>query len=718
MKSIWCKNPAERWEDAFPIGNGRLGAKIFGNCGHEKIYLNEESVWSGIYTNRNNKTSSSELKNIRRLIELSRYDEAQELVYESFTSLPENQNVYESAGFLELDFYTPEHYGLKGPNSTRENSFQSVTNYRRELDLENAICSSSFSTEIPANNDSEFSNSNKCSVTYSREVFASALADVIVIRISSSVPKSICVRAKLNRENVSKKYSLSDDTLVMQCSDGIPFTVMATAVTDSGKITIRGDNLIVERADEVLFFVDVESAFRNSHYKRRGGNVYKRAISYAKWSADLALKKICFASSAQYQNLKKEHIENYQQIKNKQKFSLSLSTETENPENSENPQEQNLCLEELISDPKNENKFAELYWEFCKYVYISSCEKPGILPTIENGLWYSGKESLCERKYNLALNKIYLPGSMIGQEKFDESLLKFFKQTLSHGRTTAESMYGTIGYVAHTKMDIWGDTAPDGSDLRNSYNVIGGAIIEKFIGEFFEYNQDKKNLRKYRRFFKAICEFYASYLSLVDDKKNLVLNPSFCDGIKNSDGEEHFICGENLEINKIIKDAFAYALEMLAALKVSESDNLTVQFKSVYDKIKTENFSSENLTLENQNQYEYKKPENLCGKNIKDFVEMTNLIVKSKIAEDKVEIYLLPALPEQWKNGNLSGINLKGNILINLSWADGKIKNANVYTKSGKKFIEEIVVCYKDKKYSARLVDGALDLMNVLPTTV
>lgn len=712
MKSIWCKNPAEKWEDAFPVGNGRLGAKVFGNCGHEKIYLNEESIWSGIYTNRNNKTSSSELKNIRRLIELSRYDEAQELVYESFTSLPENQNFYEGAGFLELDFYTPEHYGLKGPNSIRENSFQAITNYRRELDLDSAICSNSFSTEIPANNDSEFSNSNKCSVTYSREIFASALADVLVIRISSTVPKSICVRAKLNRENVSKKYSLSDDTIVMQCTDGIPFTVMATAVTDSGKITIRGDNLIVERADEVLFFVDVESAFRNNHYKRLGGNVYKRAISYAKWSADLALKKICFASSAQYQNLKKEHIENYQQIKNKQKFSLG----TENPD--EEKEEQNLCLEELISEPKNENKFAEIYWEFCKYVYISSCQNPGTLPTLEKGLWYNGEEDACERKYNLNPNQIYLPGSMIGQEKFDESLLKFFKQSLSHGRTSAETMYGTIGYAAHTKMDIWGDTAPDGSDLRNSYNVIGGAVIQKFLGEFFEYNQDKKNLRKYRRFFKEICEFYASNLSLVDDKKNLVLNPSFCDGIKLSDGEEHFICGENLEINKVIKDAFAYALEMMAALKISESDNLSVQFKSVYDKIKTETLSGENLSAENQNQYEYKKPKNLCGKNIKDFVEMTNLIVKSKLVEDKVEIYLLPALPEQWKNGSLSGINLKGNILINLSWADGKIKNANVYTKSGKSFIEEIVVCYKNKKYSARLVDGALDLMNVLPTTV
>lgn len=709
MKSIWCKKPAEKWEDAFPVGNGRLGAKIFGNCGHEKIYLNEESIWSGIYTNRNNKASSGELKNIRHLIELSRYDEAQELVYESFTGLPENQSFYESAGCLELDFYTPENYGLKGPSSVRENSFQSITNYRRELDLDSAICSNTFSTEISANNDSEFSNSNKCSVTYTREIFASALADVLVIRISSSVPKSICVRAKLNRKNVSKKYSLSDDTLVMQCIDGIPFTVMTTAITDSGKIIIRGDNLIVERADEVLFFVDVESAFRNNHYKRLGGNVFKRAISYAKWSADLALKKICFASSAQYQNLKKEHIENYQQIKKKQKFLL----DTENPDK----EEQNLCLEELLSEPKNENKFTEIYWEFCKYVYISSCENPGTLPTLEKGLWYNGEEDVCERKYNLNPNQIYLPGSMIGQEKFDESLLKFFKQTLSHGRASAETIYGTIGYAAHIKMDIWGDTAPDGSDLRNSYNVIGGAVIQKFLGEFFEYNQDVKNLKKYRRFFKEICEFYASNLLLVDDKKNLVLNPSFCDGIKTDNGEEHFICAENLEDNKVIKDAFAFALEMMAALKISESDNLSVQFKSVYDKIKTETLSGENLS-ESQNQYEYKKPKNLCGKNIKDFVEMSNLIVKSKIVENKVEIYLLPALPEQWKNGSLSGINLKGNILINLSWADGKIKNANVYTQSGKTFIEEIVVCYKNKKYSARLVDGALDLMNVLPTTV
>ncbi len=704
MKSIWSKNPAEKWEDAFPIGNGRLGAKFFGKIGHESILLNEESVWSGPYTNRNNKNSSSELKNIRHLMEISRFEEAQELVYESFTALPENQKFYESAGSLEIDFYDPEHYALEGPFSSRKNSFEAISNYRRELDLEAAVCKSVFTTEISCGSESEFSSSGSSSVTYTREAFVSASADVLVLRVSASVPKSIYFRAKLDAKKSFEKYSLADDTLVLNCIDGIPYSIMMSAVNYGGKTLIRGDNLIIERADEVLLFVDIESAYRKNHYRKRGGNVFKRRTSLAKWSADLALKKICFASSDQYLHLKSEHIDSFSHIENKQNFSL-------------NTDDSDVCLEELFADKKNENKLAEFYWNYSRYAFISSTRNPGTLPSLKKGLWYNGSESEEERKFDLnCALKICFPGSLLGCEELDEKFLKFVKENFAKGRKTAESMYGTIGYACHTKTDIWGDSAPDGSDLRSSYNVTGGAFIGKYIGEYFEYCQNRKVLKKYKNAVKTICEFYSNYMLLVDDKRHFVLSPSFSNGIKNNDGTCRFICVEHLQNNKSIKDLFSLFLELLNAQNVSESDNLILACKSILEKIKIENCSDENILLEKD--YEYKKPEDLNIENINDFAEMTNLVVSSKIEENRAAIYLLPALPEKWSEGSLSGINLKGNILINLSWSEGKIKSANVYTRSGKKFIEEITVCYKGKRYNARLVDGTLDLMNVLPTTV
>ena len=704
MKSIWSKNPAEKWEDAFPIGNGRLGAKIFGNTGHESILLNEESVWSGAYTNRNNKNSSAELKNIRNLMELSRFEEAQELVYESFTALPENQKLYESAGSIEIDFYDSEHYALEGPFSSRKNSFDTISNYRRELDLETAVCKTVFTTEISCGSESEFSSSGSSSVTYTRETFVSEAADVLVFRVSSSIPKSIYFRAKLDAKNAFEKYSLADDTLVLNCIDGIPYSMMMSAVNYGGKTLIRGDNLIIEKADEVILFVDIESAFRKNHYRKRGGNVFKRRISLAKWSADLALKKICFASSDEYLHLKNEHIDSFAQIENKQTFSL-------------NTDDGDVCIEELFADKKNENKLAELYWNYSRYAFISSSENPGTLPALKKGLWYTGNENPEERKFDLnPAQQICFPGSLLGYEELDEKFLKFVKENFSKGRKTAESMYGTIGYACHTKTDIWGDSAPDGSDLRSSYNVTGGAFIGKYIGEYFEHCQNKKILKKYKNIIKAICEFYSNYMVLVDDKNHLVLSPSFSRGIKNDDGSQRFICAESLQNNKSVKDLFEHFLNLLNVQKVPESDSLVLGCKRILEKIKTEKCADENILFETE--YEYEKPQNLNIENINDFAEMTKLVVLSRIEEERVAIYLLPSLPENWKEGSLTGINLKGNILINLSWSEGKIKSANVYTRSGKKFVEEITVCYKEKRYNARLVDGALDLMNVLPTTV
>ena len=161
---------------------------------------------------------------------------------------------------------------------------------------------------------------------------------------------------------------------------------------------------------------------------------------------------------------------------------------------------------------------------------------------------------------------------------------------------------------------------------------------------------------------------------------------------------------------------FEHFLDLLNVQKVPESDSLVLGCKRILEKIKTEKCADENILFETE--YEYEKPQNLNIENINDFAEMTKLVVLSRIEEERVAIYLLPSLPENWKEGSLTGINLKGNILINLSWSEGKIKSANVYTRSGKKFVEEITVCYKEKRYNARLVDGALDLMNVLPTTV
>ncbi len=198
MNIICHKKPAENYEESFPLGNGRLGARVFGNPSHEVFQLNEESVWSGQYIDRNNLSATEGIGRTRELIQQNRLFEAQECVFDSLTGLPENQSHYCSAGELHIDFYDAEHLGASGPSMKRSEVFDKAYSYKRELDLETGICTSSFSVESTMANNADFSNDNSgSSIAYTYESFVSAHADVLVIHISASIPKSIFFRLRI-----------------------------------------------------------------------------------------------------------------------------------------------------------------------------------------------------------------------------------------------------------------------------------------------------------------------------------------------------------------------------------------------------------------------------------------------------------------------------------------------------------------------------------------
>src|SRR5574344_683861 len=329
MNTLWYKTPAADCNIALPVENGRLGAMVFGNIAHETIQLNEESVWSGPYKDRNNRSCRSNLGTIRSLIKEGKLPEAQELAYETMTGNPPNEAVYQTAGELQINFYTDESRGLQGPLPNSNKSFENNTCYRRELDLETAIATTSFSTETAAPSTADFAeHTNGASITYTREVFASAASDILVVHISASLPKSIYFRANLNRGPwVSKNYAVCDDTIALLDTHGIPFCVMATAVVSGGTVCTRGTNIVVEGADAATIYVDIQTAFRNKHYARKGGNV-SNLDHYAQWCADRALRNICLATGAAYTQLKEDHFIEYSHLYKKCALNL-VSEETE-----------------------------------------------------------------------------------------------------------------------------------------------------------------------------------------------------------------------------------------------------------------------------------------------------------------------------------------------------------------------------------------------------
>src|SRR5574344_72991 len=362
MNTLWYKTPAADCNIALPVENGRLGAMVFGNIAHETIQLNEESVWSGPYKDRTNRSCRSNLGTIRSLIKEGKLPEAQELAYETMTGNPPNEAVYQTAGELQINFYTDESRGLQGPLPNSNKSFENNTCYRRELDLETAIAATSFSIETAAPSTADFAeHSNGSSITYTREVFASAASDILVVHISASVPKSIYFRANLNRGSwVSKNYAVCEDTIALQDTHGIPFCVMATAVASGGTVCTRGSCLVVEGADDATIYVDVQTAFRNRIYARRRGNVANLGY-YAQWSADRALKNICLATGAPYTQIKEDHVAEYSHWY--KKCVLNLTAE-------EADETKKLSTDELLQHTESK-ALAELYWNFSRYLLIS-----------------------------------------------------------------------------------------------------------------------------------------------------------------------------------------------------------------------------------------------------------------------------------------------------------------------------------------------------------
>src|SRR5574344_1113953 len=798
MNTLWYKTPASDWNTALPVGNGRLGAMVFGNIGHEVIQLNEESIWSGPYKDRNNSSCLSYLKEVRNLISAGKLSEAQELAYETMSGTPPNEAVYQTAGELQIHFYTDETRGLQGPLPDSNKSFENNTCYRRELDLETAVATTSFSVETAVPSTADFAeHTNGSSITYTREVFASAAADILVVHISASLPKSIYFRATLNRGLwVSKNYAVCDDTIALQDTHGIPFCVMATAVASGGTVCTRGASLVVEGADDATIYVDIQSAFRNKYYARKGGNV-GHLDHYAQWSADRALRNICLATGAPYIQLKEDHFIEYSHLYKKCALNL-VSEETEDCAK--------LPTDELLKQTESK-ALAELYWNFSRYLLISCSRKPGTLPATLQGLWCKDMDPPWGSKYTININTEmnYWPANMCSISNTELPLFSLLARAYKNGKKTARTMYGCDGYVAHHNMDSWGDTAPQDEWLPGTYWVLGAAWMATHVREHYEYTMDKKFLKKNYYLLRDACRFFADYLVPSEDGKSLILFPSVSpeNTYRLPNGKTGSFCAGCEMDNRILEHLFTATIQSAQDIGIRDDSADVVQFRSIRQKLIPPVVTAENTIREWNADYEetelghrhisqlyglfpghtitvtrtpalaeaahntiekrlanggghtgwsqawimnfraslhesdaaYKSLTSLFAKstlpnlldnhppfqidgNFGALTAMTRMIVQCEMVDGQIEINLLPALPNAWSTGSLKGVSLKGNIKLDMEWKNNQITGGKLYTKDGRNFLENIVVCYQGKRYDARLVDGALEVMNVLPTTV
>lgn len=477
---LWYKHTANDWNEALPLGNGRLGAMVFGKIMNEEIQLNEDSVWSGGFLDRNNPDCLENLPKIRALIADGQPEKAEQLMRYAMTGLPESQRVYQTLCDMHINFnYDSQDCELSG--------------YERSLDLGTAVSAVNFTLD---------------GTDYSREMFCSAPDDgVIVMRVRGSGKGKISFRVTMSRSiYFDKVWSEGQNTIALDGvtgSDGIGFCAMTRAYAKGGTVSTIGEYLFVEGADEAVIYTTAATSFRETDFR-----------ASCRQLLDNAGQK---GSDAIYN----DHLSDYQGLYNR--VNLDIANDKENARAALLPTDERL---NRLKETGSDNGLICLYYNFGRYLMIS-CSRPGTLPATLQGIW--NPDFLppwgCKYTTNINVEMNYWPVETCNLSECHEPIFDLLKRMVEHGKETARVMYGCRGFLAHSNTNIYGDTAPQDQWTPATYWVLGAAWMCLDIYEHFEFTRDLKFLRDMYEVMKEAALFFVDYL--IEDKNGkLVICPS------------------------------------------------------------------------------------------------------------------------------------------------------------------------------------------------
>jgi alpha-L-fucosidase 2 len=472
---LWYKNPAKEWTEALPIGNGRLGAMVFGGVQQERIQLNEDSLWSGGFRDRNNPEAKANLEQIRSLLKAGKIPQAEELARFSLTGLPEFQRAYQTLGDLFINFR-----GMDG----------GCEDYIRSLDLDNAVSAVSFIIG---------------GYRYEREIFASAPANVIVMRLATTNPKGVSFDARIVRSRFLDHCGKIDgETVFLDGITGggnnISFCCMMTGAAKNGEMKAIGEYLVFNNVCEAFLYINASTNFRNA-------NPSSDCLSVLKAAKDSG-----------YDQILKEHITDYQKIERRVFFKLKTDDTA-----SRLPVNERL---ELFQKNFQDIKLIELYFRYGRYLLIS-CSRPGTLPANLQGIWCNDFLAPWDSKYTININTQmnYWPAESCNLSECHLPLFEHIKRMYENGQHTAREMYGARGFVAHHNTDIWGDTAPQDTWIPATYWVLGAAWLCLHIWEHYQYTLDKDFLKEYFYLLRDSSLFFVDYLT-ENGRGEMIISPS------------------------------------------------------------------------------------------------------------------------------------------------------------------------------------------------
>ncbi|MBE1441953.1 glycosyl hydrolase family 95 catalytic domain-containing protein [Paenibacillus sp. OAS669] len=475
---LWYEKPARAWTDALPIGNGRLGAMIFGKVNTERLQLNEDSVWYGGPVNGNNPDGRKYLPEVRRLLMQGKHVEAEELAQMGMMSIPKSLHPYQPLG--ELHLY---HDGEK----------KMISNYYRDLDIEEGIAHVCYSL-----ND----------VRHVRELFSSAVDQVIVIRVSCDRPSTLNLRMNLSRRPFDEgSHRFGKDTLVMrgECGrDGVTLCAAVKAVAEGGTVSIIGDFLSVNKANAVTIYLAAGTTFRCED------------------PLGECIQQLEKAAAKGYEKVKQDHLEDH--ISKMRRVSLELSRQGTSVETASLPTDARL---QRFKDGGDDPALISLYFQFGRYLLMAS-SRPGSNPANLQGIWNESFTPPWESKYTININTEmnYWPAEVCNLAECHEPLFDLIDRMRPNGRITAQKVYGCKGIVAHHNTDMWGATQIEGNFMPGSIWPMGAAWLSLHLWEHFRYGLDETFLRE-RAYpvMREAAEFFLDYM-FEDKQGRLVTGPS------------------------------------------------------------------------------------------------------------------------------------------------------------------------------------------------
>lgn len=472
---LWYRRPAGDWNEALPVGNGRLGAMVFGGALKERLQLNEESVWSGGFTDRNNPDCAKNRPRVRELLNAGRVREAQQLATEALTGIPDSQRCYQTLGDLFLEW---------------TGAPAEATEYRRALDLERAVCETSFRLD---------------GVGMRREVFVSAPDDVLVLRFVSDAPGTLRFRAKLARDRaMDASWAENDDTIGFRgCNggaDGIHFACMATGWTEGGSLRTVGEYLVIEGANAAVILVAAATSYRHSA------------------PADACRETLSKARALGFSALSARHTTEYQRY-----FLRSTLTLPANPLTQALPTDERLAR---FREKAEDCGLAALFYHYGRYLLLS-CSRPGNLPANLQGLWCGEMKPKWDSKYTININTEmnYWLAERANLSECHLPLFDLMERMYPNGKKTARVMYGARGWMAHHNTDLWGDTAPQDTYMASTFWVMGAAWLCTHIWNHYEYTGERAFLEKYFYLMEDACQFLLD-VQVPDEKGRYIVTPT------------------------------------------------------------------------------------------------------------------------------------------------------------------------------------------------